>query len=220
MEGERRLRPRFRRSWSRESLDRPPGALRRPGLVPCPFRAGGETTGTGSKGSGAPRIEDAAVERRKARPVRQDRSRAPCKGTDLCAVRRSAPFLEGRRAPSWEGANGKTKRSSRGFPQRGRRSMPRRSGNRFAVSARRARAAGRAGDKRQRSGRLDNLIGKRRRADSSLVESSRAAHVALRATVKESARQGRRALRRSGPREGKLVRIVADREGSAGDSQT
>jgi len=33
---------------------------------------------------------------------------------------------------------------------------------------------------------------------------------------KESARQGRRALRRSGPREGKLVRIVADREGSAG----
>jgi hypothetical protein len=53
------------------------------------FGPGGKTAGyPRRKASGAPRIENAAVERHTARPVRQDRSRAPCKGTD--SLRRMA----------------------------------------------------------------------------------------------------------------------------------
>ena len=75
------------------------------------------------KGSGAPGISNAAVERRKARPVRQDRSRAPCKGTDslrfaaLCSLFGSEdglrPFGGSDMKGSLRGAKSKIKSEAR-----------------------------------------------------------------------------------------------------------
>jgi len=89
VKGERRLRPRFAivvpgglGSASRRTM------TPRARSLPLPRRSG-EAAKSGALGKRGPQVEkDAAVERRKARPVRQDRSRAPCKGT--VSLRRTA----------------------------------------------------------------------------------------------------------------------------------
>ena len=72
--------PTIRQSWSRAALEVPPGAIRRPGLVPCAL-----IRSPGSRQAGRQGRKDAAVERRYGEAGPQSRSRAPCKGTVLYA---------------------------------------------------------------------------------------------------------------------------------------
>src|SRR4051794_20525293 len=91
----------------------------------------------GQDGSGAPGIEDAEVERRKASwPIaRPARALSQEHAQDNCAVTalRSLSLREQKTAPV-HGSKSKRKSDTRAeIPQRERRSMSRRSGHRFAV---------------------------------------------------------------------------------------
>ena len=102
----------IRSHCSREFLDWPPGAKWRPGLVPCAFPGpGGETAGhLRGKASGAPGIEDTAVERRKARPA--DRKAGACSSQEHATPNKRQAALRSLTGVNRTRTNGKLRRKT------------------------------------------------------------------------------------------------------------